>query len=389
MVLTKKKLIYYGIILVITISLQRRWKTAEIPDHLLGHTARFHPEFISVELQKRLLKLIKETKVFPWDSDKSDIFFSRTYTDIGEDIPIGSDGTCSNPYLIPNQDKSKCILEPWFAYTRHFLLYGGLDGLKENFTFHFIIQVPGQTAPVHIDNPYFEDATMFQYPPWLLEVMAGSGLYQDTFIDQVQGVGYLHEWNKPKYGGQFAYFDKNTIVPTYEKPTPRSVMLIDGSKTIHASTIYKPKFRPPIMAKDAKNELVFSPTKEGDETWELRSNDKILRKYHTDDLRINAIYRARCFESEEKRKEFNKWYKTPGNGRPIEEILNELKEELVNKRDYDRKTLDSMPRFDLALVLVDEFVKYPWPTRSLFPYNYCALPDLYPWTEKYLKWICF
>jgi hypothetical protein len=71
---------------------------------------------------------------------------------------------------------------------------------------------------------------------------------------------------------------RNTIVPSYEKPTPRSVMLIDGSKTIHASTIYKPKFRPPILSRDAKNELVFSSTKEGDETWELRSNDKILRK---------------------------------------------------------------------------------------------------------------
>uniref|UniRef100_A0A914EA31 Uncharacterized protein n=1 Tax=Acrobeloides nanus TaxID=290746 RepID=A0A914EA31_9BILA len=338
-------------------------------------------------------------KIFPTNVNDL-LFYNRTFEDVGEAIPISPDGTCSESFLVPNIERTKCILPSRFDVARHFMLYGGLEGLKENFTllstriqsfgrymfdlkefpvaknlflsekfvkaaqeicpvnkkvidpfqFNFIIQIPGQTVPIHLDAPYFEDATRFQYPQWLLVAMVGSGLYKDKFIDQVQGVGYLHEWNSTRNAGQFAYFDNNDIKPVYEKPVPRSVSLLDGSKTMHAATLYKPKLRPPILPKDAKNELVFSPEKEGDETWELRSNDEILKKYHTNDLRITIVYRARCFESEEKRDNFHNWFTSGKDVRPVEVILNELKNELVEKKGYDKKTLDSMKRLELAII---------------------------------------
>ena len=51
------------------------------------------------------------------------------------------------------------------------------------------LQVPGQSVALHLDAVYFERATRFQYPMWLLAVMQTSGLYQNEFIDQVQ-VGF-------------------------------------------------------------------------------------------------------------------------------------------------------------------------------------------------------
>ena len=57
------------------------------------------------------------------------------------------------------------------------------------------MQVPGQTVATHIDAVYFDGASRFEYPQWLLAVMEFSGLFQDKFIDQVQVVGYLHDWN--------------------------------------------------------------------------------------------------------------------------------------------------------------------------------------------------
>lgn len=65
MVVSRQKFLYFVSILAITIGLQRRWKTTEIPDHLVGHPARFHPEFIEEKTQKELLNLIKEMKIFP------------------------------------------------------------------------------------------------------------------------------------------------------------------------------------------------------------------------------------------------------------------------------------------------------------------------------------
>lgn len=112
-------------------------------------------------------------------------------------------------------------------------------------------------------------------------------------------------------------------------------------------------------------------------------------RYITDDLRITIVYRARCFETEKKRDQFNSWYKTGKNVRPVEKILDDLKAELVRKKGYEMKKLNAMNRIDLATVIVDEFIKYPWPTKSLFPYNYCALSKLHPWTAKYLNWICY
>jgi hypothetical protein len=62
------------------------------------------------------------------------------------------------------------------------------------FQFNFILQVPGQTVAAHIDGAYFWGATRFQYPQWLLAVMVFSGLFKEQFVDQVQVVGYLHDW---------------------------------------------------------------------------------------------------------------------------------------------------------------------------------------------------
>jgi hypothetical protein len=54
------------------------------------------------------------------------------------------------------------------------------------FQFNLIVQVPGQTVPLHLDAPYFWGASRFEFPQWLLATMVFSGLFQDRFIHQVQ-----------------------------------------------------------------------------------------------------------------------------------------------------------------------------------------------------------
>ena len=45
-----------------------------------------------------------------------------------------------------------------------------------------------------VDGAYFWGATRFQYPQWLLAAMVFSNRFAERFVDQVQVVAYLHEW---------------------------------------------------------------------------------------------------------------------------------------------------------------------------------------------------
>jgi hypothetical protein len=60
-------------------------------------------------------------------------FYKTLHEHIGEAEAIESDGSCSNPYLIPSNDKKSCVLPGRIDVARHFMLYGGVSGLKERY----------------------------------------------------------------------------------------------------------------------------------------------------------------------------------------------------------------------------------------------------------------
>ena len=175
--------------------------------------------------------------------------------------------------------------------------------VMDPFQFNFIMQVPGQTVATHIDGAYFMGATRKQFPQWLLACMVFSGLFQDKFVDQVQVVSYLHDWepSENSSSGQFIYYNNNSAEPEVMLPVPRSAALIDGSKTAHAALVYKKEVSPPALDKNKKNQLHYI----GNNKWQIYVGDEIREEYHTNDLRISIVYRARCFRSEEERHRFN------------------------------------------------------------------------------------
>ena len=50
----------------------------------------------------------------------------------------------------------------------------------------------------------------------------------------------------------------------------------------------------------------------------------------------------------------------------------------------------AMERLELGLLIMDTYIRYPLPTdsRSLIPYNYCALPRVKPWLAPLLRPFC-
>jgi len=201
-----------------------------IPEHLLGHGAVAMGGLIPPRTGAALLSHIKDMREFP--SNARGVGRPPVNEHIGEAVPTGADGRCKHPFLVPDTNRTQCVLPGRVDVGRHYIMAGGVEGHKESydtliartssfsryifnlsqypevkdlfrtdkfqgvakrvcpadkqvldpFQFNFIIQVPGQTVPLHIDAPWFWGATRFQYPQWLLAVMVFSNLFKDRFV---------------------------------------------------------------------------------------------------------------------------------------------------------------------------------------------------------------
>lgn len=408
----------------------------DIPQHMQNHKMSFIPDLISKQSHTELNALMRELAEYPSNivADLITGGFVAEHEHVGEAQPIGDDGKCSHPFLVPNLNRTHCILAQRVDIGKHFVLTGGPDAIREPynqmidrlssfgrymfdidkypvitklfsedhfqaaarsvcpadqqvldpFQFNFIIQVPGQTVASHIDAPYFWGASRRQFPQWLLACMVFSGLYSDLFVNQIQVVGYLHSWHSDKVGGDFIYFPTNSDVAKLVPATPRAGSVIDGSKTVHAALVYRPKELAPSLSKDTYSALRYA----GNETWHLMVDENVYRVYDNNDLRVSIVYRARCFKSEEDK---NKYHSLPREAMmKLEDVLKTLSDELIRRGQMTAQEAQSLSRLDLALRLIDGYIRYPLPAAStaLIPYNYCALPRLMPWTKPVIDMLC-
>ena len=429
-----------------------------VPLHLLNHPVEYHADLLSREQHEKLLSMAIRlgsegkdgneggtgTGKGGYPTNNADLnFYNVTHEHVGEAEPADADGTCSDPFLLPSRDKRSCILPGRIDIARHFMMTGGVHGLRENlntmtarllsfgryffapekypavsalfagdefqslakrvcprdkqyldpFQFNIIIQTPGQSVATHVDGVYFWGATRFQFPQWLLAVMQFSGLFKDRFVPQVQVVAYLHEWapaEKETHGGgagKFVYWQREgNAEPLSVEPQPRAGSAVDGSSVIHAAAPYQVHTSPPLIDKNLDNRLVHV----GGRSWRLLSNGTEVRSYTTNDLRISLVYRARCFESAAKANLFKQdGGMTTGGPKEdmlsLEDILNTLADDLVRRGKVRsrRAAIEDMKRLDLAMLLLDTYVAYPRP-RTALPVNHCALAKLAPWTTPLL-----
>jgi len=159
---------------------------------------------------------------------------------------------------------------------------------------------------------------------------------------------------------------------------------VDGSKTVHAALIYRPDVPAPVINKNDDTMLQYA----GEEKWNLMVNGKTVRSFDSNELRISIVYRARCFKSEE---EVGLFYNYPESSRiNVEDIFSVLKTDIVTKKLASQEHMKSLSRLDLALLLMDTYIRYPYPdaSKAWLPYNYCALPRLFPWTKPLLELVC-
>ena len=434
----------------------------QISEHLLNHRVLVKRNLISDEYGKELLDLVKTIgSVDGYPTNAADTNFYHTeHEHIGEAIParLEENGTvvvCDHPLLIPSRDRSQCVLPGRLDIAKHFFSTGGALGLRESyktlisriqsfgayhfdldrypvvtrlfneksflaaakevcpvtkrvldpFQFNFIIQLPGQTVPIHVDGVYFKTASRFQFPQWLLAAMQFSGLFQSDFVHQVQVVGYLHTWS-PTHDddnvtdnmlsvsndnfGSFLYWNSPGSRPTRVLPYPLSGSIVDGSKVVHAASVYRKDTDIPYIKKSVPHWL----KRIEENRWILMNEQEgTLQTYELSDLRISIVYRARCFASQEEISEFRSKLQGPDgvDGRVgLDDVLRTFVDDLKRRGKLSASVrLETVDRLDLALAIVDEYIKYPLPHEPAVPWNYCAVEHFLPeWAKRPLSLLC-
>lgn len=409
---------------------------AAIPDHLANHKTFYVDDLIDPETRLELVASIRAMKTFGSNVDTTKATgFVPAYEHTGEAVPVNSDGSCTHTFLIPNAKRTICILPERIDVGKHFIMSGGVDGMKESyadlldrvssfarytfnkdidnypvvkrlfestkfksaamsvcpkekkfldpFQFTFILTVPGQTVAAHLDAPYFWGANRFRFPQWLLVSMVFSNLFNERFVDQIQVVSYLHE--QLLEGGDFVYYTNSSHIGTVIAK-PGAGVIVDGSKVMHAAKVYRPDVKAPHLPKDKSSELVYS----GNDFWEIYTGGVPAggAKYATTDLRISMVYRARCFSTPEEAHKYSNMAEE--DMLTLDHILSTFKRDLLARKATTHAKLVSMGPMELANLIIDTYAKYPLPPveRAWIPFNYCALPRIFPWTTELLRLFC-
>merc|ERR1719445_582005 len=126
------------------------------------------------------------------------------------------------------------------------------------FQLSLILNLPGQSVPMHLDIPYFWHATRYAFPQWLLLVMQDSGLFVEHRLPQVQALLYVHDWNESAidpdgldFGGEFVMYPKGPqYAPVAVPATPKSAVFCDGAELVHGTSTFRPSDTPFAFGKD-------------------------------------------------------------------------------------------------------------------------------------------
>lgn len=73
-----------------------------------------------------------------------------------------------------------------------------------------------------------------------------------------------------------------------------------------------------------------------------------------------------------------------------DDILTPLKNDLITRKRTTNEKLLNMTKLNFALLLMDEYVRYPSPDPKnvLIPVNYCAASRMFPQLKALVDFLC-
>lgn len=206
--------------------------------------------------------------------------------------------------------------------------------------------VPGQELAIHTDVPEFRGVNRTKSPQWLLVVMHHSGLFDAWRMPIATAVS----WYGHPEGGEFAFYPHGPdAAPEAIPATHDTAICIDTDSVFHGVDRVARPDTPPPEARPGS-----TLTYEGDGRFELRSEGEPPASFDWDDLRFSVSWKAYCFRDEA---EAEAWARH-SDDLSQEEIVSRL---VADLRERGRISGDVPDDRDLALLLVDEYVRFPEP----------------------------
>lgn len=205
--------------------------------------------------------------------------------------------------------------------------------------------VPGQELAVHTDVPEFRGANRHRFPQWLMVVMHHSGLFDRWRMPIATGISYFGRCE----GGALAYYPDGPDAPAATLPARHdTAIVLDTDSVFHgvdrvAETRPLPALRPGMH-------LTWD-----DGTWRVGPADAPVARYRWDEIRFSVSWKAYCYADEAERR----LAEEHGDDLELPFILDTL---VADLRRRGRLEGERPGEDELALRLIDEYVRFPAPT---------------------------
>ncbi len=209
--------------------------------------------------------------------------------------------------------------------------------------------VPGQELAVHTDVPEFRGANRTKDPEWLMVVMHHSGLFDRWRMPIATGVS----WWRGCRGGELALYPDGADGPPTTVPAAHNTAIVLDTDTVFHGVDRVTEAAQPLPPLEIGMRLGY----QGDDRWRVGFGDETVVRYHWDDVRFSVSWKAYCFADEaEKRAAFEH---TDDLTRP--QIMEAL---LADLRRRGRLDGDVPNGTDLALLMIDEYIRFPPPAGA-------------------------
>ena len=177
------------------------------------------------------------------------------------------------------------------AFLNHAKSYWGAQYAKPQMMLFNVNGPCANTDPGHLDSPSFRGIRYENSPTWLCSIMGRSGLFQDYLIKMAQVITWFS--HDPESG--FTYWPQGPLKKParVQSPIYNRAVVVQNEMLVHRGEANGPRERrrPEGLAFNS----LFSGEPGDRDGWLVKTDDKVIERYHTDDLRFLVHWSAEVF----------------------------------------------------------------------------------------------
>jgi hypothetical protein len=160
------------------------------------------------------------------------------------------------------------------------------------------LNTPAESAPVHLDLPFFRGAHNREVPSWLLAPMGYSGLFHQWAIPVASAISWFYRGE----GGDFEYWP-NGLSEKPERvcsPSYNQAVIADNEYMYHR--VGQMGEESEYLSTGISSQALLHKVDAG---WEICERQNLIRSYPDHRIRISILWKAYCFKDEAEAEAFS------------------------------------------------------------------------------------